>query len=110
MHAEPFDIAIPDHALDDLRRRLRARRPPLLTPAEPWQQGVDGAWLGELTDYWAERFDWRAVERALNRLPQFVADAGGQRVRFIHRRGAGPKPYPLVITHGWPGPCSNSPR
>ena len=26
MHAEPFDIAIPDHALDDLRRRLRAAR------------------------------------------------------------------------------------
>jgi microsomal epoxide hydrolase len=36
-------------------------------------------------------------------LPQFVADVDGQRVHFIHRRGAGPNPYPLVITHGWPG-------
>lgn len=103
MHAEPFEIAIPDHALDDLRRRLRGSRPPTLTPAEPWQQGVDGAWLRDLAEYWAERFDWRAVERRLNRLPQFVAEAGGQRVHFIHRRGAGPNPYPLVITHGWPG-------
>ncbi|WP_321810879.1 MULTISPECIES: epoxide hydrolase [unclassified Burkholderia] len=103
MHAAPFNIAIPDRALDDLRRRLRDMRAPLLTPADPWQQGVDGAWLRELVAYWAERFDWRAAERALNRLPQFVADAGGQRVHFIHRRGAGPKPYPLVITHGWPG-------
>ncbi|KVE31672.1 multidrug MFS transporter [Burkholderia vietnamiensis] len=103
MHAVPFNIEIPDHALADLRRRLRDTRVPLLTPAEPWQQGVDGAWLRELTAYWAERFDWRAAEQALNRLPQFVADVDGQRVHFIHRRGAGPNPYPLVITHGWPG-------
>ncbi|CAG9208921.1 epoxide hydrolase family protein [Burkholderia vietnamiensis] len=103
MHAVPFNIEIPDHALADLRRRLRDTRVPLLTPAEPWQQGVDGAWLRDLTEYWAERFDWRAAEQALNRLPQFVADVGGQRVHFIHRRGAGPNPYPLVITHGWPG-------
>ncbi|WP_175914928.1 MULTISPECIES: epoxide hydrolase [unclassified Burkholderia] len=103
MHAAPFSIAIPDHALDDLRRRLRDTRAPVLTPAAPWQQGVDGAWLHELVAYWREGFDWRAAERALNRQPQFVADADGQRVHFIHRRGAGPKPYPLVITHGWPG-------
>ncbi|KVE97477.1 multidrug MFS transporter [Burkholderia vietnamiensis] len=103
MHAVPFNIEIPDHALADLRRRLRDTRVPLLTPAEPWQQGVDGAWLRDLTAYWAERFDWRAAEQALNRLPQFVADVGGQRVHFIHRRGAGPNRYPLVITHGWPG-------
>jgi microsomal epoxide hydrolase len=103
MHAVPFNIEIPDHALADLRRRLRDTRVPLLTPAAPWQQGVDGAWLRDLTAYWAERFDWRAAEQALNRLPQFVADVGGQRVHFIHRRGAGPNPYPLVITHGWPG-------
>ncbi|KVC43441.1 multidrug MFS transporter [Burkholderia diffusa] len=103
MHAAPFNIAIPDHALDDLHRRLRDMRAPALTPAAPWQQGVDGAWLRDLVVYWAERYDWRAAERALNRQPQFVADAGGQHVHFIHRRGAGPRPYPLVITHGWPG-------
>lgn len=103
MHAVPFNIEIPDHALADLHRRLRDTRVPLLTPAEPWQQGVDGAWLRDLTAYWAERFDWRAAEQALNRLPQFVADVDGQRVHFIHRCGAGPNPYPLVITHGWPG-------
>ncbi|KAB0642316.1 epoxide hydrolase family protein [Burkholderia latens] len=103
MQAARFDIAIPDHALDDLRRRLRNVRSPQLTPAEPWQQGMHGAWLRELTAYWADRFDWRETERALNRLPQFVADIGGQRVHFIHRRGTGRAPYPLVITHGWPG-------
>ena len=53
--------------------------------------------------YWADTFDWRAAERTLNQQPQFVAEVKGQHVHFVHRRGVGPKPYPLVITHGWPG-------
>lgn len=109
MHTEPFEIAIADEAVDDLRRRIRATRWPPLTPSAAWQQGADPAWLRELADYWAERFDWRAAERKLNRLPQFIADVDGQRVHFVHRRGAGTSAgaggacYPLVITHGWPG-------
>ncbi|NML35043.1 epoxide hydrolase family protein [Paraburkholderia antibiotica] len=107
MQIEPFEIAIADHELDDLRHRLRATRWAPATPAPAWQQGADSAWLRELASYWAGQFDWRAAERKLNRLPQFLADVNGQTVHFVHRRGAGHapgfKPYPLVITHGWPG-------
>jgi hypothetical protein len=53
-------------------------------------------------DYWLERFDWRAVERRLNQLPQFIADVEGERIHFIHVRGDGSKP-PLLLLHGWPG-------
>ena len=103
MHIEPFQIAVSDDALDDLRTRLRATRWATATPAPAWQQGADHAWLRELVTYWAAQYDWRAAERELNRLPQFIADVDGQRVHFVHRRGVGEKPYPLVITHGWPG-------
>lgn len=103
MHCEPFNIAIPDSDLQDLQARLRNTRWPRVTPSEPWQQGTDAAWLRELTGYWADGFDWRAAERALNQQPQFLADVDGQRVHFVHRRGVGRDPYPLVITHGWPG-------
>ncbi|MEM5310471.1 epoxide hydrolase family protein [Paraburkholderia sp. JHI869] len=112
MHIDPFEIRVPEEAIDDLRRRLRATRWAAATPASAWQQGADNAWLRELVAYWADEYDWRAAEHALNQLPQFMAEVGGtdgpggatgQRVHFVHRRGAGPKPYPLVITHGWPG-------
>ncbi|WP_345816349.1 epoxide hydrolase family protein [Paraburkholderia sp. PREW-6R] len=103
MQIEPFQIAVPDDAIDDLRRRLRATRWAPVTPSPAWQQGVDAAWLRELATYWADQFDWRAAERRLNEQPQFQADVDGQRVHFVHRRGAGPAPYPLVVTHGWPG-------
>ena len=103
MHIAPFQIAIPEPDIDDLRRRVRATRWSPVTPAPAWQQGADPAWLRELAGYWAERFDWREAERGLNRQPQFLADVDGQRVHFVHRRGAGAAPYPLVVTHGWPG-------
>ncbi|WP_144109337.1 epoxide hydrolase family protein [Paraburkholderia sp. BCC1886] len=103
MQIAAFKIDVPDADLDDLRRRIRATRWAPLTPAPAWQQGTDSAWLRELAHYWSDVFDWRAAERRLNRQPQFLADVNGQRVHFVHRRGVGPAPYPLVITHGWPG-------
>lgn len=103
MHIESFQIRVSDVEIDDLRRRLRASRWASATPSEPWQQGADSTWLRELVGYWAERFDWRDAERGLNQQPQFIADVNGQRVHFVHQRGNGPRPYPLVITHGWPG-------
>ena len=103
MQIEPFHIAVPDEDIDDLRRRIRATRWAPAAPSAAWQQGVDSNWLRELADYWAGQFDWRASEQRLNRQPQFVADVQGQRVHFLHRRGSGPAPYPLVVTHGWPG-------
>jgi pimeloyl-ACP methyl ester carboxylesterase len=103
MQIQPFQIAVPDDDIEDLRRRIRATRWAPATPSPAWQQGIDSTWLRELAVYWAERFDWRAAERSLNLQPQFLAEVEGQRVHFVHRRGAGPAPYPLVITHGWPG-------
>ncbi len=103
MLSEPFRIAIPDSAINDLHHRLRTARWPATTPSDPWQQGVDTNWLRELVDYWITTFDWRAAERGLNAQQQFMADVDGQRVHFVHRKGMGPNAYPLVITHGWPG-------
>ncbi|SMG56218.1 epoxide hydrolase family protein [Paraburkholderia susongensis] len=111
MQIEPFEIAIADEDIDDLRGRIRATRWAPATPAPAWRQGADPAWLRELATYWAEHFDWRAAERKLNQMPQFLAEVNGQTVHFVHRRGVGfergsehaPRPYPLVITHGWPG-------
>ncbi|SDE33230.1 epoxide hydrolase family protein [Paraburkholderia lycopersici] len=103
MDIDSFEIRVADQALDDLHRRLRATRWACATPSPAWQQGTDNAWLRELVAYWANEFDWRTAERALNQQPQFIANVNGQRVHFVHRRGVGAKPYPLVITHGWPG-------
>jgi pimeloyl-ACP methyl ester carboxylesterase len=103
MQITPFQIAIPDAELAALKARLTQTRWPDPFDTPPWTLGTDPRYLRELVDYWANTYDWRETQARLNREPQFVARVGGLGVHFLHRRGTGPKPYPLVVTHGWPG-------
>jgi pimeloyl-ACP methyl ester carboxylesterase len=102
MGSKPFTIHVPDETLDDLRSRLARTRLPDPLPYTDWAAGADVGYLKELVAYWADSFDWRAAERHLNSFTQFTADIGGQQVHFVHERGRGPDPFPLVLTHGWP--------
>lgn len=103
MRIEPFRIAASDAALADLRERLARTRFPDEIPGSGWDYGSELAYMRELVAYWRERYDWRVAEARLNALPQFRAEVDGLGIHFIHVRGTGPKPYPLIITHGWPG-------
>jgi microsomal epoxide hydrolase len=103
MSLSQFEIKAPETALGDLRERLaRTRWPDQLADAG-WDYGTNLDYLKDLCAYWRDRFDWRAQERELNRWPQFIADIDGVQVHFQHIRGKGPKPLPLIISHGWPG-------
>jgi len=100
--AEKFRINVPEAALSDLRDRLRrTRRVPFIANAG-WADGTDDDYLQALLHDWAETYDWRAREAALNRLPNFIADIDGFPVHFIHARGEGPAAVPLLLLHGWP--------
>jgi microsomal epoxide hydrolase len=103
MHVEPFRIEIADIALEDLRQRLSRTRFPDEIPSSGWGYGTDLGYLRDLVTYWRDSYDWRAAEARLNQVPQFRAEVGGLGIHFLHVRGRGPRPMPLVITHGWPG-------
>ena len=60
-------------------------------------------YLKELVEYWKTSFDWRSQERLINSFSHFKADVDGLGIHFIHEKGKGPNPIPLIITHGWPG-------
>jgi hypothetical protein len=38
----------------------------------------------------------------MNALPQFRVELDGMPVHFVHVRGVGPAPVPIVLTRGWP--------
>jgi microsomal epoxide hydrolase len=59
--------------------------------------------MKSLAEYWTTRFDWRKAEANLNRYPQFLARVGDFDIHFYYVKGRGPKPVPLILTHGWPG-------
>jgi hypothetical protein len=63
-------------------------------------QGVQLETLQELVRYWSTTYDWRAAERRLNALPQFVTSIEGLDIHFIHVRSRHPNALPVIITHG----------
>ncbi|HVQ76053.1 MAG TPA: epoxide hydrolase [Candidatus Binatia bacterium] len=98
----PYTVAIPEEILDDLRERLERTRWPDEVDGAGWEYGASLAYMKDLVAYWRAGFDWRAQERAINAFSHFRARVAGTGIHFIHERGRGPAPMPLVITHGWP--------
>ena len=102
MHIQPFPIQYDPEVMEDLRARLaRTRWPDEI--GEAWSYGSSKAYLQELAKYWATEFDWQRQVERLNQLAHFRADIAGLGIHFLHARGKGPNPLPLIITHGWPG-------
>jgi pimeloyl-ACP methyl ester carboxylesterase len=102
MPVQPFTIHIPQATLADLHQRLVTTRWPDQVADAAWDYGTNLPYLQHLVTYWRDRFDWRAQEAALNRFAHFRADVDGFGVHFIHQRGQGPTPLPLLLLHGWP--------
>ncbi|MFC9690803.1 epoxide hydrolase family protein [Kribbella sp. NPDC056951] len=102
MHLEPTPILVSDEVLDDLRRRLRSTKWPRETGNDDGFYGVRRTDLQELVEYWADGYDWRAAERAINAYDNYRVDVSGVPVHFLHKPGVGPAPIPLILSHGWP--------
>ena len=100
---QPFTLNVDEQAIADLRARLALTRFPDQAPGEPWAYGTNVAYLRELVAYWQHPFDWRAEEARLNAFPQFKVPLHGIDLHYLHVDGKGPKPYPLLLSHGWPG-------
>ena len=103
MSTEPFSINIPQTVLDDLHTRLERTRWPDEINGSEWDFGSSLSYMQDIVAYWRDHFDWRRQEEQLNRFAQFRTEIDGFGIHFIHERGKGPNPLPLIITHGWPG-------
>ncbi len=102
MNIQPFKIAIPQSTLNDLRERLARTRWPDEVEGAGWSYGTNLDYLKSLVAYWQHEYDWRKQEGTLNRYTQFRTDLDGLSIHFIHERGKGPNPLPIILTHGWP--------
>ena len=101
---KPFRIDIPAARLERIHSQLAGMRWPVaLADDGDGRYGTELATLRALVEHWLASYDWRAAESALNRLPQYTACIDGQEIHFVHLRGSGRRPLPLLLTHGWPG-------
>lgn len=103
MEKQPFTVQVPQGVLDDLKDRLARTRWPDEVEGAAWDYGTNLSYLKTLVDYWQHEFEWRKQEEKLNQFAHFRADIDGVGIHFIHERGRGLDPLPLILTHGWPG-------
>jgi len=102
MSVQPFEVKVPDAVLADLRERLASAQLPDAEEGQSWDSGTSPAFLQRLVQHWQTGFDWRAQEAAINRFSHFRAPVAGLEIHFIHERGHGKAPLPLILTHGYP--------
>ena len=103
----PYQIAVPEDAITDLKQRLaRARLPHDELDGAGWDYGSPLSDIETLTAYWRDRFDWREAEARLNRtLPQFTTQIQcdgfeSLRIHFLHKRSEVEAAVPLLFVHG----------
>ena len=101
MQIDKFQISITEATLTDLKSRLkRTRWTDAIT--DDWSYGMRKGLLQELVAHWCESYDWDRSLAEINRLPHFRATTDGFAVHFLHFKGAGPSPKPLLLMNGWP--------
>lgn len=98
----PFEIEISEEVLGDLQERLRNTRWPHSVEGTGWDAGTDRQYLRELVAYWQNTYDWEKEAAALNQFAHFRSEIDGIAIHFIHERGKGPNPFPIILTHGYP--------
>ncbi|KAF2464830.1 alpha/beta-hydrolase [Lindgomyces ingoldianus] len=99
----PFYISIPQEKLDDIQNRVKNYPWDTITTYDPsWNPGPPPNELRPICDYWSSKYDWRETEKTINSLPHFKANVSTMDIHFIHERGSGQNPQPLLLLHGWP--------
>ena len=109
-HGREVDQRMPDKAFsvsfdtalrEDLRRRLaEVRWSDAVT--QDWRYGMNEEFLRTLVQHWRTAYDFDTAEERLNALPQFRTTIRGFGVHYVHLKGRGPRPKPLLLMNGWP--------
>lgn len=100
---EPFNINVPAQTIEQIRNRVADFPWHEMPDDGGWEYGTNLHYMKELCAYWVNEFDWRIHEANLNKFAHFKAAVEGIDLHFIHEKGSGRNPRPLILSHGWPG-------
>lgn len=98
-----FEVQWADADVARMLDRVAGLRLPDVPEGASWAVGCDPVFLRRFRDYWIHHYDWRGAMATLNRYPQFTTMIDDQEIHFVHLKGEGAAPRPLLLTHGWPG-------
>lgn len=109
----PFKIEVDQDFLDTTRLKVSLTR--FVDDLEEQKAFTDGPPRQDaekVADYWANEYDWRAIEADINsKLSQYTTlvetpttnFTGPIPLHFVHHRSPREDAIPLLFVHGWPG-------
>ena len=100
---KPFKVDISDQIIKDIYDKVKNYPWHEMPNDGGWEYGTNLDYMKEISKYWVSEFDWRKYEREINKFPNFITKVDDIDIHFIHEKGSGSKPMPLLISHGWPG-------
>ena len=100
---KPFKINIPDKTLEEIYNKVKNYPWHEMPDDGGWKYGSNLDYMKEISSYWVNDFDWRKHEVEINKFSNFTTIVDDIEMHFIHEKGSGSNPTPLLLMHGWPG-------
>ena len=100
---KPFKLNIPDKVLQEIYTKVENYPWHEMPDDGGWKYGSNLDYMKEISSYWIKDFDWKKHEAEINKFSNFTTTVEGIEMHFIHEKGSGSNPTPLLLMHGWPG-------
>ena len=99
----PFKINISNKIIENINIKVANYSWHEMPDYGGWTYGTNLDYMKEISKYWIDKFDWRKTEEKINKFQNFKSSIDGIDIHFIHEKGSGTNPKPLLLSHGWPG-------
>ena len=100
---KPFKIEISDTELKEIYLKVKNYPWHEMPNDGGWEYGTNLNYMKKISNYWVKDFDWKKQEAEINKFSNFTTIVEDIKIHFIHEKGSGSNPVPLLLMHGWPG-------
>jgi pimeloyl-ACP methyl ester carboxylesterase len=100
---KPFKVEISNEILQNINSKVKNYQWHEMPDDGGWDYGTNLDYMKEFAEYWSSKFDWKKTEEKINKFRNFKTNIDGIDIHFIHEKGSGLNPKPLLLNHGWPG-------
>ena len=98
-----FKVEISQEILQNINSKVKNFQWHEMPDDGGWEYGTNLEYMKEFANYWINKFNWRKTEEKINKFKNFKTNVDGIDIHFIHEKGSGSNPKPLLLNHGWPG-------